>query len=186
MKCNRTLVPTLFALIAAAGIVSATGLQPAAQPPAPTKPAQPPTQPAAPAKPAAPVPGATLYDRLGGIDAIATVMDDFTNRLALDKAITSNPQVAEKMKTLSVPALKFKLTAQVAEATGGPWKYAGKDMKASHKDLKITEAEWNAGLEDLRATLTKYNVPAKEQAEVIAIIGSTKKDIVTVHDDVNK
>src|SRR5947207_11862489 len=128
---TKLAVPVIIAIIGAAGFASAVGSQPTGQPKDPPKtPSAQPT-PTAPAKPAVPATG-SLYDRLGGIDAIATVVDDFTNRLAVNKTIIANPQVAEKMKTLSVPALKFKLTAQVAEATGGPWKYAGKDMKTSH------------------------------------------------------
>ena len=125
------------------------------------------------------VKGSSLYARLGGLNGVAAVCDDFVDRLAADKKIMSNPHVAEHAKTLSIPALKFKLTAQVACLTGGPWNYAGRDMKSIHADMAITEAEWNASVDDLRASLNKFKVPMKEQNELIAIIASTHDDVVT-------
>ena len=62
--------------------------------------------------------------------------------------------------------------------TGGPCKYAGRDMKAAHAHLNISEKEWQAMLADFRKTLDKFSVPAAEQAELIAIVNSTKTDIV--------
>lgn len=120
----------------------------------------------------------SLYDRLGGADGIATVIDDFVPRVATNPVITANPQVAASLAKASVPGIKFKLTAQVCDVTGGPWKYAGRGMKEAHAKLAITEAEWNAGVADLRASLDKFHVPTAEQDELIAIIATTKKDIV--------
>jgi hemoglobin len=74
--------------------------------------------------------------------------------------------------------LKFHVTALVCEVTGGPCKYTGRAMKESHQQLNITEGQWQAMVADFRKTLDKFKVPAKEQEELITIVGSTKKDIV--------
>ena len=66
----------------------------------------------------------------------------------------------------------------VCEATGGPCKYVGRDMKTAHAKLNITQKEWDAMVADFRKTLNKFKVPVKEQEELIQIVGSTKKDIV--------
>ena len=66
----------------------------------------------------------------------------------------------------------------VCWATGGPQKYTGKSMAESHKDLKITSEEWDAFLDDFQQTLDKFKVPAGEQAELKAIVNSTRVDIV--------
>jgi hemoglobin len=66
----------------------------------------------------------------------------------------------------------------VCWATGGPQKYTGKSMAESHSHLKITSEEWQAFLDDFRQTLDKFAVPAIEQAELKAIVDSTRGDIV--------
>ena len=70
------------------------------------------------------------------------------------------------------------MTEQVCEATGGPQRYTGRSMYDSHILLDITEKEWDAFLDDLKQTLDKFRVPKAEQAELFAIVESTKKDIV--------
>jgi hemoglobin len=74
--------------------------------------------------------------------------------------------------------LKFQVTALVCEVTGGPCKYAGRPLKDSHQHLHITEGQWQAMVTDFQKTLDTFKVPAREQKELIAIVGSTKKDIV--------
>ena len=70
------------------------------------------------------------------------------------------------------------MTALVCEVTGGPCKYTGRTMKESHQHLNITQAEWDAMVEDFKTTLNKFKVPQREQQELITIVGSTKNDIV--------
>lgn len=124
----------------------------------------------------------SLYERLGGTYAIAAVIDDFVNALPGDKVIMSNPQtkaaVEKAAASAGLPGLKYQITAFVIEATGGPYKYNGKTMKAAHEALKITQAEWDEGVVALKATLDKFKVPAKEQDELIAIVATTHDDIV--------
>ena len=73
---------------------------------------------------------------------------------------------------------KYLVTEMVCWATGGPQKYTGKSMADSHAHLKITAQEWEAFLDDLHQTLDKFAVPAEEQAELKAIVDSTRSEIV--------
>lgn len=122
----------------------------------------------------------SLYGRLGGIVPISVVVDDFVNSLAADKTIMSNPHVIKALSDghISVPGLKYLVTEQLASAAGGPYKYSGRTMADAHKGLMISEDEWSAGGKILVATLNKYHVPEKEQGEIVAVISSTKGDIV--------
>ncbi|MGH9386353.1 MAG: group I truncated hemoglobin [Vicinamibacterales bacterium] len=127
-------------------------------------------QPAAPAK--------SLYDRLGGTYSIATVVDDFIERLLVNVTLNGNPAIKEARDRVPKAGLKFHVTALVCEVTGGPCKYSGRSMKESHAKLNINDAQWNAMVADFRATLSRFKVPAGEQDELIKIVGSTKADIV--------
>jgi hemoglobin len=73
---------------------------------------------------------------------------------------------------------KYLVTEMLCWAAGGPQKYTGRSMKDSHRDLMITAVEWDAFLDDLRQTLDKFAVPQAEQAEIKAIVDSTRADIV--------
>ena len=119
--------------------------------------------------------GPTLYQRLGGREAIKGVVDDFVANLVAD------PRVSGRFKGLQ-PAAVFKLQTdladQICDATGGPCAYLGRDMKAAHAGMKITDVEWAATVEDLVKSLNKFKVGAKEQQELLAILGPMKKDIV--------
>ncbi len=75
--------------------------------------------------------------------------------------------------------LKADLTDFVASATGGPQKYTGRDMVAIHHDMAIREKDWSAMAAIFVRTLDQYRVPKAEQDELLAIVGSVKKDIVT-------
>jgi hemoglobin len=116
--------------------------------------------------------GKSLYDRLGGKDAIAGVVDKFLANVVADNRINA-------MFANADPAnLKTKLVDQICEATGGPCKYTGKTMKDAHAGMKITEADFNALVEDLVKALE--GVPEKEQTELLSALAAMKPDIVTV------
>ena len=117
----------------------------------------------------------SLYKRLGGREGITGVVNDFTANMAAD------PRVNERFKGMKPEAVeKFKsnLADQICDATGGPCSYLGKDMKTTHQGMKITEAEWNATVENLVKALDKNNVDAKSKQELLAALGPMKKDIV--------
>ena len=120
----------------------------------------------------------SLYDRLGGVYPIAAVVDDFINRVLANNILNANPAIKEARDRVPQAGLKYRVTEMVCMATGGPCKYTGRSMKESHKHLNITQKEWDALVADFRASLAKFNVPEKEQNELLAIVGSTKNDIV--------
>ena len=120
----------------------------------------------------------SLYNRLGGTYPIATVVDDFIERLFVNDILNANPAIKEARDRVPKPGLKFRVTALVCQATGGPEKYAGRPMNEAHKHLNINEREWQAMLADFKNTLDAFKVPEAEQKELFAIVESTKPDIV--------
>lgn len=123
----------------------------------------------------------SLYERLGGEPAVKAVVDDFVGRTAANPKVnfTRKGTPAEwKATPESVGKLKERLVELVGAVTGGPQKYTGKSMKDAHKGMKITKEEFGAIAGDLKATLDKFKVPAKEQEELMKIVGSTAGDII--------
>jgi len=120
----------------------------------------------------------SLYERLGGAYSIATVVDDFIERLLVNATLNANPAIKEARARVPKAGLKFHVTTLVCEVSGGPCKYIGRTMKESHEKLNISQAEWDAMVVDFKATLDKFKVPQREQQELITIVGSTKSDIV--------
>ncbi len=117
----------------------------------------------------------SLYQRLGGYDAIAAVSDDFIGRLATGKLLS---RFVVGLSDDSKKKLRQHLVDFLCSATGGPCVYTGRDMKTAHTGLGITEADWKEGVDDLVATLNKFKVPDKEKGEVLAAVSGLKKDIV--------
>ena len=117
----------------------------------------------------------SLYQRLGGFDAIAAVTDDFIGRLLADPALA---RFFAGHSTDSKGRVRQLVVEQLCAATGGPCVYTGRDMKTSHSGLGITEAEWNASVAHLVASLDKFKVPPAEKDELLAIASSLKADIV--------
>ena len=120
-------------------------------------------------------PPPTLYKRLGGREGIALVVGDFVTNMAGDSRVNAR---FKDMKGPDVEKLKSNLADQICDATGGPCSYLGRDMKTTHKGMKITDAEWNATVENLTKALAKNNVPAKDQSELLGLLGPMKADIV--------
>lgn len=124
-------------------------------------------------------PGKTLYERLGGVYPIATVVDDFIERLLVNDTLNANPAIKAARETVPTAGLKYRVTSLVAQVTGGPEKYMGRAMKETHAHLNISEKEWQAMAADFKKTLDKFKVPDAEQQELFKIVGTTKADIVT-------
>ena len=120
----------------------------------------------------------SLYERLGGAYAIAVVVDDFIDRIMVDPELNANPLVDEAHHRVPPAGFKYLVTEMVCWAAGGPQKYTGKSMLDSHAQLKINGKEWDAFMDDFQQTLDKFKVPAEEQAELTAIVNSTRSDIV--------
>ena len=127
---------------------------------------------------AKPTVGQTLYERLGGVYAIATVVDDFIERLLVNDVLNANPAIKAARDRVPKAGLKYRVTELISHVTGGSEKYTGRTMKEVHKHLNINEKEWNAMAADFKTTLDKFRVPQKEQDELFAIVGTTKADIV--------
>jgi hemoglobin len=116
----------------------------------------------------------SLYDRLGGKTAITAVIDSFVAKVAADTRIN------KKFAKSDVGRVKTMLVDQVCAATGGPCTYTGRSMKDAHKDMGVTEGEFNALVEDLTATLDSFKVGEKEKTELLSALGTMKADIVEV------
>jgi hemoglobin len=127
-----------------------------------------------PPPPAEPPPAAqaSLFDRLGGIEAIATVTDSFMARAGKDARIN------KKFAKSDGPRLRFHLIEQICAVTGGPCTYTGRDMATTHRGMGVTDAEFDALVEDLVATLDQLNVPATEKNELLGILGPLRSSIV--------
>src|SRR5213592_4796969 len=115
----------------------------------------------------------SLYERLGGVYAIAVVVDDFIDRLMVDPRLNANPRVDEAHHRVSPAGFKYLVTEMVCWATGGPQTYSGRSMGDSHRHLMITAGEWDAFMDDLQQTLDEFEVPQGEQEELKAIVQST-------------
>jgi hemoglobin len=123
-------------------------------------------------------PEPSLYERLGGVYHIATVVDDFIERLYINDILNANPKIKEARDRVPKAGLKFRVTELVCQVTGGPEKYTGRTVKEAHQHLNITDREWRVMMSDFRKSLGKFKVPEREKKELIAIVESTKKDIV--------
>ncbi len=119
----------------------------------------------------------SLYERLGGYNAIAAVVDDFMGRLVADKQvgrffIGHSTDSKKRMRQLTLD--------MICEATGGPCIYTGRTMRTTHTGLNITESDWQVSVKLLTATLDKFKVPQKEKDDVFAAVSGLKSDIVGI------
>jgi hemoglobin len=117
----------------------------------------------------------TLYERLGGYDAIAAVANDLLPRLRAD------PQLGRFWAHRGEDGImreKQLLIDFLCAGAGGPMYYRGRDMVLTHKGMRINESDWNVFLGHAAATLAKFQVPEAEQREVVAFVQSLKKECV--------
>lgn len=117
----------------------------------------------------------TLYERLGGYDAICAVASDLLPRLQADAQLG---RFWQHRGEDGIKREKQLLIDFLCSSAGGPLYYTGRDMKTSHKGMKISESDWSAFLGHLNATLEAFRVPQAEREEVMTFIQSTKGDIV--------
>ncbi len=121
---------------------------------------------------------ATLFDRLGGKSAIATVIDGFVANVAADARINKRfSRVAGD--TAAMRQFKAKLVDQVCQGSGGPCTYTGLDMKKAHEGMALTDADFDALVEDLVKALDAAAVPQKEKDELLGVLGPMRADMVT-------
>lgn len=117
----------------------------------------------------------TLYQRIGGYDAIAAVVDDFVGRMATDAQLG---RFFDGHSQSSLAKIRQLVIEQICQATGGPCLYTGRDMKTVHKGLKISESNWDVMLVHFRATMDHFQVPEPERGQLIGFLGTLKADIV--------
>jgi hemoglobin len=115
---------------------------------------------------------ASLYERLGGLPAIESVMAGLTQNIAKDERINGF------FVGVDLKRVESQLSQQVCAATGGPCTYTGDSMLKVHTGMNITEAQFNALVEDLVKSLNAHGVRQREQDELLRALGSMKKDIV--------
>ena len=119
----------------------------------------------------------TLYERLGGYDAIAAVTNNLLPRLENDAQLG---RFWANRGDDGIAREKQLLIDYLCTSAGGPMLYTGRDMQISHKGMGITESDWTILVDHLKATLTGFQVPQQEQDDVLAFIDSTRADIVGV------
>ncbi len=122
----------------------------------------------------------SLYDRLGGVYSIATVVEDLIDRVMVDPRLNANPRVDEAHHKVPPAGFKYLVTEMLCWAAGGPQRYSGRSMEESHRDMAITPGEWQAFMDDVQTTLDKFSVPAAEQAEVKALVAGRAILMVSV------
>ena len=133
-----------------------------------------------------------LYDRLGGDTGVKVIVDEFVTRLLADPHVNFRRKASPRAASAFIAGNRSKWTANdanieqlkkhfrqfLALSTGGPSFYDGKEITQSHAGMHITNAEFDAAVGDLKATLDKIKIADKEQRELLAIIESTRTQIV--------
>ena len=116
----------------------------------------------------------SLYDRLGGLDAINAVTESWVARVGGDD------RANRKFARTDIPRLKKEVADQLCEAAGGPCTYTGRSMRDTHAGMKTTAGEFDVVMRHLEATLDEFNVPQPEQDELVDLLMPMRADIVEV------
>lgn len=118
-----------------------------------------------------------LYRSLGGKKAITAVVDEFVARVASDSRINGFfKDAAADPERLA--RFKANLVDQICEASGGPCRYMGKDMKSAHAGMGIGGGDFKALVEDLVGALDKFHVQEADKNAILGVLGPMKTDIV--------
>jgi hemoglobin len=120
----------------------------------------------------------SLYERLGGVNAIAMVVDRFSDEIVKNPKLNANPALEEWNKTGQLPGLKFMRTLWICQAAGGPFQYTGKNMHAAHKDLHITFQEFDEVGAEIARALDYFKVPEREKQELLGAVVAHKTEVV--------
>jgi hemoglobin len=117
----------------------------------------------------------SLYERLGGYNAVAAVVDDFIGRLVTDKRFerffVGHSKDSQKR-------IRQHIVDQLCAAAGGPCIYTGRSMRDSHEGLNISEDDWKAAVDHLVASLDKFKVGKREKDDLLGAVSKFKPDIV--------
>lgn len=121
----------------------------------------------------------SLFERIGGENAIAMVVDRFSDEVVKNPKLNVNPALKEWNKTGQLPGLKFMRTLWICQAAGGPFQYTGKDMHSAHKGLHLTSEEFDEVGAEIGKALDHFKVPEREKKEVLAAIVARKQEVVS-------
>ena len=116
----------------------------------------------------------TLYQRMGGYDVIAGIVDDFIGQLVKDKAFD---RFGGGRSQNSLVRTRQLVVDQICNLSGGPCAYIGRDMKTAHEGLKITDAEWDSAIKKFDVSLDKFKIGEGEHKEFIAMLQKLKPDV---------
>src|SRR5665213_86277 len=142
-------------------------------------------------------PEKSLYERLGGVFAIAAVVDHFSDAVVKNPVVgqeSKNPQLREwHTNNLGrLPGLKFMRTLWVCDVSGGPFKFTATKpgttplgLEEAHRDLKISPAEFDEVAAELGRTLDFFKVPKPEKAEVLAAFAAHKGEVTAGYTGAN-
>ena len=119
-----------------------------------------------------------LYDRIGGFNPIAMVVDRFSDAIVVNPKLNVNPALREFNETGPLAGLKFMRTLWVCAAAGGPFQYTGKDMHNAHAHLRITSEEFDEVGAEIARALDHFGVPEREKQEVLGAIVARKDEVV--------
>jgi hemoglobin len=117
---------------------------------------------------------ASLYDRLGGAEGIARIMDDIV------AAHLANPLIQTRFQNVDLEQAKRMGREFFAAGAGGPEKYTGRDMRTAHRGMNISEQEYLAAMDDIMGVLRKHGIDEPTQKDVLAILYSLKGEIIRV------
>jgi hemoglobin len=120
----------------------------------------------------------SLWDRLGGEDAVTKVVSDFVTLAAVDPSVNFERNGKYKLDDKKITELKKLFVQMISSVSGGPLKYEGKSMKEAHKGMGITDKEFDASVADLKKALELNSVKEADAKELVEIVGTTRKDIV--------
>ncbi len=120
----------------------------------------------------------TLYERLGGVNAIAMVVDRFSDAIVRNQKLNVNPALQEWNETGQLAGLKFMRTLWLCQAAGGPFQYTGRELNDAHRSLHITSGEFDEVGSEISLALDHYKVPEGEKKEVLAAIVAKKPEVV--------
>lgn len=123
----------------------------------------------------------SLYERLGGVYAIAAVVDHFSDQLLKNpKIVNANPELKEwhtKEYKVRLPGLKFNRTLWVCAVSGGPYQCTAKNLDDAHMHLHISPEVFDEVAAELGRTLDYFKVPEREKEQVLAAFNAQKPDV---------
>jgi len=123
------------------------------------------------------MPEQSLYERLGGVNAIAMVVDRFSDRIVENPKLNVNRNLKEWNAKGQLEGLKFMRTLWICQTAGGPFQYTGKDMREAHKDLHIRSEEFDEVGAEISRALEHFGVPERERQELLAAVVAHKGEV---------